>query len=199
MKKLVIFSIIALFMVGCASLKQAKSDAQIGYTAPLSQGEIAPLDQAKPIAATATGALVSALPIAAPFSMPIQGAIASAVGLFFAWQRGRSIRKGQPVSSNPVTGFLGNTVGIEGLIQNLANIVTGAFHTGPNETPLGHAWQVFLSAALGIGTSALAFPQVQQFVMANPGITAGVAGLASVFAGLQKSLGTVLPVNPASA
>lgn len=200
MKRIMIVGCFVLAFVGCASFKQAKNDVQTGYTAPVAIGEVTPLQEAQPIAATATGALVTALPIAAPFSIPIQGAIASAVGLFFAWQRGRSIRKNQPVSANPITGFLGSQTGIESAVQGIATVASGVTEFFKEGSSAQHAWQGILTGLVGVAGAALAVPQVGTIVAAHPEIYAWVGGIAGVANSLQQALTQIKPVQhiPAS-
>lgn len=195
MKKIAVLGCIILMLGGCAALKQAKVDATTGYTAPLADGEKSPLAQAQPIATTATGALVTALPIAAPFAIPIQGAIASAVGLFFAWQRGRSIRKNQAPSANPVTGFLGNETGIETAIQSVATIASGITEFFKEGSSAQHAWQGILTGLVGVAGAALAVPQVGAIVSSHPEIYAWVGGIAGAANALQQALTQVKPVQ----
>lgn len=195
MRKIIVIGCIALLFAGCASIKQAKNDAQVGYTAPLAQGEVAPLVEATPIAATATGALVAAIPIAAPFSIPIQGAIASAVGLFFAWQRGRNIRKNQTPSTNPITGFLGNQTGLEAAIQSIATVASGVTEFFKEGSSAQHAWQGILTGLAGVAGAALAVPQVGAIVASHPEIYAWVGGIAGAANALQQALTQVKPIQ----
>ena len=197
MKRIMAIGFIVLFFTGCAAFKQAKSDVEVGYTAPLAEGEITPLEQAQPIAATATGALITAVPIAAPFSIPIEGAIASVVGIFFAWQRGRSIRKNQAPSVNPITGFLGNKSGLESAIQSIATVVAGVTEFFKEGSSAQHAWQGILTGLAGVAGTALAIPQVGAIVSANPEIYAWVGGIAGVANALQQALTQIKPVQPA--
>lgn len=198
MRKIIAIGCVVLLFAGCASLKQAKNDAQVGYTAPLAPGEVTPLEQATPIAATATGALVTALPIAAPFSIPIQGAIASAIGLFLAWQRGRSIRKNQPISTNPITGFLGNSTGLESAIQSVATVASGITEFFKEGSSAQHAWQGIITGAVGVLGTALAVPQVGAIVSAHPEIYAWVGGIAGAANAIQQALTQIKPVATTS-
>lgn len=199
MKKMIIVGCALLAFAGCASIKQAKDDIKTGYTAPVAVGEVTPLEAAQPIAQAATGALTTAIPITAPFSMPIQGAIASAVGLFFAWQRGRAIRKNQPISANPVTGFLGNQMGLESVLQSLATVTSGITEVFREGSSAQHVWQGVLTGLLGLGGTMLAIPAVHAAVIANPTIALLVGGLSGLANGIQQSLTKILPVqSPAS-
>lgn len=186
---------VALFVVaGCASLKTAKSDIQTGYTTPLAQGEVSPQVQAQQVGQTVSAAVTTALPVTAPFAMPINAVVAGIAGIFFAWQRGRSIRKNQPVSANPVTGFLGNQTGLEGLIQGVATVSTGVtefFQTGSSAQ---HAWQGILTGLAGVAGTALAVPQVGAIVASHPEIYAWVGGIAGFVNAIQQALTQVKPV-----
>ncbi len=197
MRKLIPLCFVILFVAGCASIKQAKNDVEVGYTAPLADGEVTPLEQAQPIAATATGALVTALPIAAPFSIPIQGAIASAAGLFFAWQRGRNIRKNQTPSTSPITGFLGHTTGLESAIQSVATVASGVTELFKENSSAQHAWQGILTGLAGVAGAAVAVPQVGAIVSAHPEIYAWVGGIAGAANALQQALTQIKPIQPA--
>lgn len=187
MKKIIAVSCIALLFFGCASLKQAKTDVQTGYTAPLAVGEISPIDQAQPIAQVVTAAV--------PFSMPFQGAIAGAIGLFFAWQRGRSIRKNQVPSTNPITGFLGNQTGLESVLQSVATVMSGVTEFFKEGSSAQHAWQGILTGLVGVAGAALAVPQVGAVVSSHPEIYAWVAGIAGAANALQQALTQVKPVQ----
>ena|SRR3990167_10749598 len=173
-------------LVGCAALKQVHSDAQVGLTAPLEAGELSPQEQASEV----TG-ILQAVPVVGPFA-PILGPLL--VGIF-GWQRGRRIRKALPVSSNPISGFLGNKVGIEAVIQQVTNVVEGLYEVGPENSGLKRAWKTGLNTLLAVGTGAMLVPDVQQFVVNNPNIVVGLTSLAALFGGLEKEASKVLPVK----
>lgn len=179
-----------LLLAGCASVKQAHSDLKTGYTSPLEAGEQSPLEQAQPIAATITAV--------APFLTPFNGLIATGLSGIFAWKRGNRIRAGKPVSTNPITGYFGNKIGAESLVQNMSNIVTGVFELGANGSPLKRAWKSGLTALLALAGVSMAFPQAQAFLMGNPAIIAAIGGLSALFGGLEKTISGVLPVKPNS-
>lgn len=197
MKKEILFTFIigVLLIAGCATVKQAKSDIQTGLTTPLAQGEISPQEQGKQVGQAVTGAITTALPVTAPFAFPIQYAVAGLAGLYAAWTRGRQIRKNQTPSVNPVTGYLGNQVGLEGLIQNVSTITSGVtefFHEGSSAQ---HAWQGILTGLAGVAGTALAVPQVGAVVTAHPEIFAWISGITGVANAIQQALTQVKPVN----
>lgn len=198
MKKMIVLSVIVLAFVGCASLKQAKTDVQTGYTTPLNQGEVSPQEEAQHIGQTVAGAVSTALPAAAPFAIPIQYGIAGLAGLFLAWQRGRQIRKSQVPSVNPITGYLGNQAGLEGLVQGIATISSGVtefFHEGSSAQ---HAWQGILTGLAAVAGTALTVPQVGAIVSSHPEIYAWVGGISGVVNALQQALTQVKPIAGAT-
>lgn len=197
MKRIVVVGLIALTFVGCASLKQAKDDVTTGYTAPLAEGEQSPLEKAQPIADATTSVVTTTVPITAPFAMPINKLIAGAAALFFAWQRGRQIRKDQPVSTHPVTGFAGNQVGIESVVQAISTVsqgVTELFHEGSSAQ---HAWQGILTGVAGVFGTTLAVPQIAAVVASHPQIYLWIGGIAGAVNFLQQALTKIKPVHPA--
>lgn len=195
MKRLLLLSLIPVFILaGCASLKQAKNDVAVGYTVPLANGEVSPADQARPIADVTTGVITTALPIAGPFQNPIHNAIAWAAGTFFAWQRGRNIRKNQAPSANPITGFLGNQAGLESIVQNIATVASGVTELFKEGSSAQHAWQGALTGLLGLGGTMLAIPAVHAAVIADPKIALVVAGISGLVNGIQQALTQVKPI-----
>lgn len=185
MKRMFILGIALIALIGCASIKQAKDDYQLGKETPLAEGEISPKDQAQNI-----GQIISVIPgggAVAPTAVTVL------TGLF-AFLRGRRIRKGIPASTNPATGFLGNAAGMEAIVQNLSNVIAGAFEVGADNSPLKRAWKVGLSSLLGLGTLAVTVPSVQTMVLAHPDIAIGITGLSGLFGGLEKALSNVKPL-----
>lgn len=185
MKRLMIIVVALLFLTGCAMLKQAKDDYQSGKDTPLVNGEISPKDQAENI-----GKIISVIPGGAPVA---PYAVTALTGLF-AFLRGRRIRKGMPVSTNPATGFLGNAAGMESIVQTLSNVMTGIFEVGGDNSPLKRAWKVSLSSLLGLGAVAVTVPSIQSLILAHPEFALGVSGLSGLFGGLEKALSNVKPV-----
>lgn len=175
-----------LLFSGCAAIKQAHQDFQAGAITPIEAGEVTPAQQAAEVAA-----IVSAVPVASPFA-PL---VATLAGLVFTWYRGRRVRKELPSSTNPITGFLGSKVGLEGLVQNVSNVLTGLFEVGADNSGLKRGWKVGISTLLALLGGGLLVPEVNQFLTQNPQGVAIVAGLSGLIAGIEKELSKVLPVK----
>lgn len=186
--------LLALTLVGCATIKQAKDDVATGYTTPLQAGEVAPQEQARPIAGSVTGAITTLFPVAAPIATPLNEGLAGLLGLFFAWQRGRSIRKQQPISPNPITGFLGNKVGLEAVVQNVSTTIAGVTEVFTPGSSAQHAWQGVLTGLAGLVGTALAVPEVGRLLASNPSIALWVPALTGLANGIQQSLTQIKPV-----
>lgn len=195
MRNIIVIGMIALSLVSCASIKTAKDDIQTGYTTPLADGEVSPQEQARPIASAATGAITTVVPVTMPFATPINEAIAGALGLFFAWQRGRSIRKQQPVSSNPITGYIGNKTGLESIIQNISTVASGITEVFKEGSTAQHAWQGVLTGLTGLAGTAFLIPGVRQTLIFHPEFAAYVGIASGFFNGLQQALTQVKPVS----
>ena len=172
---------------GCAFIKGAVDDYKLGKSTPVVEGEITPEAQVSNITE-----FVSALPYVGPYAGSLGGVLLG----FFTWRRGRRLRKGLPVNTNPSTGFLGSLTGVEGLVQTMSSLITGAFEAGPDGSVAKRAWKMGLASALGLGTLALTIPSAREFVLGNPAISAGIVGLSSLFGGLEKALSKVQPVAP---
>lgn len=190
MRKVLMVGILLFTLAGCAAIKQGISDYKVGKNTDLVNGEVSPSDQAHAI----SGA-VSGIPVVGGFAPTLAVAL---TGLF-TYLRGRRIRKANGVVTVPATGFLGNNIGIEAIVQTVSNMVAGAFEVGPDNSPLKRAWKVLLSTLAGGGTLALTVPAVQAFVVAHPAISLGISGASAVLAGLEKQLSIILPVAPAVA
>lgn len=186
MRTLMVVCCVFLF-VGCANIKQAAEDYKVGRSTELVNGEVAPKEQAKQISNA-----VGVLPI--PYADKVATVLGGLLTFFFTWQRGRRIRAGQPPSTNPATGFLGNAMGLEVLVQNVSTAVVGAFEVGKDQSPLKRAWKVGLSTALAITGFAVTMPTFQAFVLSNPDVVAGIVGLSSFFGALEKQVSAIKPV-----
>lgn len=186
MKKMIVLFAAVMLMAGCASLKTAHEDFKTGATVPYEPGEVTPQERS----AQVTG-VVSLLPGGATVAGPL------GVGLttLFTWLRGRRLRKGQPTSTNPITGFLGSKVGLEAIVQNVSNIIAGASEVGPDGSPLKRAWKMGLAAVLGLVSTAALVPGFGDILLANPQVGAVITGGAALFGGLEKALSRVLPVK----
>lgn len=180
---ILVFSLV--FLVGCASIKEAISDFRLGKETPLAADESSPADEAQSIADIA-----GALPVVGPFA----GTIATVLTGMFTWRRGRRLRKGMPTNSKPITGAFGGKIGLEGLVQTLSDLSKGVFEVGGDNSSLKRGWKVFLAAALGLGATAAAVPSVGTLLAAHPEAAVAVTGLAGLFGGLEKALSKVEPV-----
>ena len=190
MKNVMVLVLALSLLSGCAWVKQAVSDYKTGKEAPVEEGEKSPAEQAGEISN-----IVSNLPFVGPYAPMLSTAL---IG-FFTWRRGKRIRSGMPVNTKPATGFLGNKVGAELLVQTLSDVFKGFFEIGKDNSPLKRGWKVFLSSALGIGTLAVSVPSVADVVVAHPEIAAGIAGISGLFAGLEKALSAIQPVGNSTA
>ena len=185
----------ALLFVGCATVKQAKDDAQLGYMTPLSAGEVSPQQEGAQIGNAVAGAITMAVPVAAPLAVPIEAGVAAIAGLFLAWQRGRGIRKQQEPSTKPITGFLGNKAGLEAVVQNVASVSQGVTELFKEGSTAQHAWQGLLTGLVGLAGTAIMIPGVRQTLEFHPEFAAYVGGAAALFNGLQQALTQVKPVS----
>lgn len=174
-----------LFLSGCAMIKQGIQDYKTGKETPVAVDETSPAQLADNIVDTIKG-----LPYIGPFA----GSIGSALTGFLVWRRGRKIRLGMPLNTKPATGFLGNLIGAEGLVQTVSNVLTGAFEVGGENSALKRAWKVFLATGIGLAGLAASVPAFQDFAVSHPALAASIAGLSSLFAGLEKALSKVQPV-----
>lgn len=181
--------VLLLTFSGCAFIKQAKADFDLGKSTPIAEGEANPEDEA----ASLVG-IISGLPFVGPYA----GTVGTVLAGFFAWRRGRRLRKGLPANPKPATGFIGNAVGLEALVQNLSSLVTGVFEAGGEGSALKRSWKVGLASTLGLATVALAVPSVRDFVLSNPAMSALIVASSSLFGGLEKILSKVQPTNPTS-
>lgn len=186
MKKVLCLIGITILVAGCATIKQAKSDAEVGLTAPLEAGEVSPQEQASQVKD-----VLSAIPVIGPYA----GFLGPLLVGVFGWQRGRRIRKGKPSSDNPITGFLGQKAGIEAVIQQLVNVVQGLYEVGPDGSGIKRAWKTGLNTLLAVGAGSMLVPDVARFVASNPNIIVGLSTLSALFAGLEKEASKVLTVN----
>ncbi len=174
---------------GCAFLNQAKQDTQAGLSTPAQTGEtMLPADYAK-IVSDAVGTVLP----------PAAGPAALVVTYVAAWIRGRKLRKGLPVSTNPSTGFLGLGIGLETVVQHLADVAHGVFEFFKPGSPAQTGYQ---AAAIGAIVAAaapvvLAIPAVHNATSHNgPLLVALLGGTAAVIAAVQEQLSKVLPVTP---
>ena len=186
-KALLVVLVGCLLLVGCATVEQARSDASLGLTTPVAEGEVSPQQQASEVSG-----ILQAIPVVGPYA----GLLGPLLVGFFGWQRGRRLRKNLPVSANPITGFLGNKVGLEAVVQQVTNLVEGLYEVGPENSGLKRAWKTGLNTLLAVGTGALLVPDVQNFVLNNPNIVVGLTSLAALFGGLEKEASKVLPLPP---
>lgn len=175
----------ALLVGGCAALKQAKTDYDVGKSAPIADGELSPR--------AAADALIEPIKPFLPTPLqPLAGVAVTVLAAIGAWRRGRRIRLNQPASSNPITGSWGARIGLETLVQHVGTAAQGLYEVGPENSGLRRIWKVLVSAVLVI----LALPPVQTFALAHPGEVGGLMSALAVVAGLEKELSRVLPVKP---
>lgn len=183
-----VFVLVSLVtLVGCAQIEQARKDVEIGATTPLEEGEVAPQQQAHEV-----GGILSAIPVVGPFA----SVLAPVLGTFFLWNRGRRIRKEKPHSTNPITGFFGNKIGLESFVQHLSNIFAGLYEVGPDGSVIKRGWKVGLSTLGSIAAAALTIPDVQALVIAHPEYVAALTAVSGFLGGIEKETSKVLPLVP---
>jgi len=125
------------------------------------------------------------------------------LGLWHANRKGREGRLGKvPVSTNPITGWLGSKIGVEGVMQGAANVAHFIFERGAEGTPIRRGWKGLVSFA--IPALLLLVPSVRDWLLAHTTdvqdiVTRLVAylgtGTVAVLAA-EKGLSAVKPVAP---
>lgn len=141
MKKLFLFAFLATALTGCAFFDQAKQDYQLHKETPYAADETTPQQKTQILAGT-----VSSIPYA-NLSAPL---ILLAGPYFFGWLRGRRIRRETLAEHpHPITGSIGQTVGLEAIVQHLATVAAGLFEVGANGTAFKRGWKITLLTALG--------------------------------------------------
>lgn len=186
MNKIFAMLMILALCCGCAALKQAGEDYRSGVSAPLFDGEVSPKDEARGI--TDLLAPIPYVGSATPVLFPV-------LTTFFAWKRGRRLRKNLPYHPNPITGAWGKKIGLEWIVQGMANTISGIVEVGKDGSGLKRAWKVGVAIVVGIVTTALGSPEVNQFIMQNPQIVSAFVAISATFAGIEKELSKVQPVE----
>lgn len=190
--KLIVACLLTLVLFsGCAAIKQAYEDKKLSDSTPLAAGEKDPYDRgfqtAQPLSSLPWGAGMAAVPV-----------VGTILGWWFASRRGKRIRLAkQPESVNPITGHLGNSIGLEGIVQNAADAFTGVFDVGKDGSAAKRGWKM---AVIG-GLATVAIPAIDgliSHITQNP--PAGlnpliVAGIAALLGSAEKWLSNVLPVK----
>ncbi len=146
-----------LILGGCAAAKQAVEDTKAGLSAPVAPGELSPMAQGRK-EAEPLGSL--------PYGTILVSVIGSLLGLWHANRKGQEARLGHvPVSTNPITGWLGSKVGLEGIVQGAANIAHFIFERGPDGTLFKRGWKGLVSFA--IPALLLLVPGVRDWLLAH--------------------------------
>lgn len=189
MKKLVLILSAVVLLAGCAATKQAIQDYGTGKATPIAANETAPAAKAEVIAAP-----VKALPV--PFA-PIAGSVVAFLAtVFFTWQRGAAIRK-----NNGVVPASTETSTVPHFVQDISNVMTGAFTILNNNsltgTVLQRVWKVALAVSASGVAVAAADPAVGTFLSAHPLASAAFVAISSGIAGLEKGLSN-LPAQAAT-
>lgn len=181
--------IVALLVGGCAALKQAKVDYDVGKTAPLAENEISPR--------AAADALVEPIKPFLPTPLqPLAGVAVTILAAIGAWRRGRRIRLAQVTTTSPITGPVGNAVGLETVVQHATTIIRGATEVGPEGSGLRRGWKVLLALIAGAAAASTGIPAVREFIMSHPDAFGAFALIVSSLAGVEKEVSKVLPVKP---
>ena len=187
MRALLLGSLLLCGLIGCAAVQQGKADYDLGKDTPLAQDELSPRDAAQRIVEPLTPFLPAPL-------QPLAGIAVTLLAGIGTWQRGRKLRKGQVLSSNPVTGHWGAKLGLESVIQHGASLLQGLYEVGPEGSGIRRGWKTLVSTSLALLSAALILPQARAFIMGHPDIVGLVTLLSSGFAGVEKELSKVLPV-----
>lgn len=171
MKKTLFALTLVLAVAGCAYLRIAKQDYDLGKTTPLAENEIAPVDAAKHDAEP-----VKSLPYG-NLAYPV---IAAVLGAWYTKRRGTRIRLGK--QPKPVNASM---------LQPVADIFKGLFEIGPDNSALKRGWKVILAAGAGVAATALTVPQFQAFLADHPQAGAVLVGVAAGLAAIEKELSKV--------
>ncbi len=135
--------LLATGVVGCSLIKQGREDYEVGKSTPIREGEASPSDQAKGWSSI-VGSVVPAAQVPVATILTV---------LLTAW-RGRKIRKNLPVSKQgPITGDGGAKIGLESVVQIVADVRAGLFDIGSPEGALRRGWKFLLIGALAFVVS----------------------------------------------
>ncbi len=185
-----------LILGGCAVAKQAVEDTKAGLAAPVAPGELSPMAQGRK-EAEPLGSL--------PYGTILVSVVGSLLGLWHANRKGREGRLGKvPVSTNPITGWLGSKIGVEGVMQGAANVAHFIFERGAEGTPIRRGWKGLVSFA--IPALLLLVPSVRDWLLAHTTdvqdiVTRLIAYLGTgtvTMLAAEKGLSAVKPVAPAA-
>ena len=147
MKKHIVFLVLfsLLFGAGCRTFAQHVADIRLSEATPAGPGETSieqkAADFARPLGSLPWGA----------------GAIAVPLGGFLIAKvlndlRGRKIRLQQMAlapTDKPITGVLGNAVGVESVVQFLADLSASLFEVGTDGSVVKRGWKAFMYTVLG--------------------------------------------------
>ncbi len=170
-----------VLLMGCAALKQIKADYALGKETPLAEGEVSPRE-------VATGLVDPVQPF---LPKPVPAVLLTALTLWGTWRRGRGLRTKDPTSVNPITGALGQRVGLEAIVQTVSSISRGV-EFGPEGSGIRRFSKILILGVLVIA----ALPPVQAFALAHPVEIGTLLGSLAALGGLEKELSKVLPVKP---
>ena len=192
MRKIALLLLCLSVLIGCGHIKQGIQDTKTGLSSPVEEGEKSPKDEAREITD-----ILAPIPYVGT-AVPV---LIVPLTFFFAWRRGRRIRKNLPVNKNPITGSWGQKVGLEAIVQEASNVIAGLFEVGKEGSGLRRVWKVGLALLFGLGTTAAASPDAQRFILSHPDVIALIGALSAGFAGLEKKLSQVQPLleSPVSA
>ena len=105
-------------LAGCAAIGVAKKDVDTGKQVLAEQGSSGSVEAHKLVDPI--------LPFVPDPLKPFAGPLLSLLGVAITWNVGRRARKGQTPTA-PFTGFAGQKVGIEFLLQQIVTVAVGAF------------------------------------------------------------------------
>ena len=182
MKRVMLMVGLAVFLVGCASVKQAVQDYKTGKASDTTGVVSAQAEQ--------TGQIIKDLPV--PYAGPIGAAVTFLVGTFLFWKRGVAIRKTGAAPVVPSTGMSMFT----SIEQFAANVMAGVFTTttGTSSTASSvwqRIWKVALATVAGAGSLAVAYPAFMTVLTGHPVLESIFIALTSGVAGLEKGLSNV--------
>lgn len=175
--------ILAIGLMGCAAVDQARQDIQLAKADPTIVASVnADAEAAGDLAGTF-------LPVAA-------NPVALITGTALLWYKGRRKRKGLPHSTTPITSYVGGGKGLEGLVQTLANLSSGVFNWGEGPTKRAAKFAMVGAVALSLLPIISEIPIIKNLLVENQDLIYPLLiALGSAVASVEKALGRVLPVN----